>query len=343
MGKTRGAARHGFTLVELLVVIAIIGVLVALLLPAVQSARESARRMSCANNMKNMGLGILNYTDANGHLPYSVSQWEEESVDGQWVGPPLGKMHPKNGGPGYSGRGWIVAILPQMENSAAHDRITAALKDNLGLQDGKFSARAARGTGMGVIEIRDVVGAQLPWFTCPSDDSAAPSDQQFHWPGVTVATTSYKGVLGDNVVWPQSTSHLAGSLPDCHNNVSGCNGLLWRTAYYEPIELADVTDGQSNTLMTGESVVRMDFHSAALFADGDWASCNVPLNFFLPTDDPTAAINQWYEVRGFRSVHPGGAQFALADGSVHFLSESIDHRAYRALATRNGEEAVAIP
>jgi prepilin-type N-terminal cleavage/methylation domain-containing protein len=342
-GSCTARRRRGFTLVELLVVIAIIGVLVALLLPAVQAAREAARRMSCSNNLKNLGLGVLNFTDARGRLPYSVSQWEEESVNGQWVGPPLGRMHPKNGGPGYSGRGWMVEIFPQMENSAAYDRITTALQKNIGVGDGKFTARAGRGSGMGVTEIRDIVGTQLSWFTCPSDESAVPSDQQFHWPGVPVATASYKGVLGDNVVWPQATSHQAGTLPDCHNNVSGCNGLFWRTAYYDPVELNAITDGQSNTFLAGESVVRMDYHSAALFADGDWASCNVPLNFFLPSQEQSEVVNLWYEVRGFRSVHPGGAQFVLADGSVHFVAESIDHRTYRALATRNGGETVSIP
>ena len=128
-----------------------------------------------------------------------------------------------------------------------------------------------------------------------------------------VATASYKGVLGDNVVWPEFTSHKDGTPPpdgtsggiDCHNSMIGCNGLFWRNAYFKPLKLKDIIDGQSKTLMVGECVVGQDFHSAAFFADGDWASANVPLNFFLVGFDEQGLIDKWYEVRGFRSLHPG--------------------------------------
>jgi prepilin-type processing-associated H-X9-DG protein len=195
---------------------------------------------------------------------------------------------------------------------------------------------------MGTIEIRDHLAKQLPWLTCPSDPSAMPSDMQWHWAPIMIATSSYKGVLGDHVIWPESTSHKDGTPVDCHNNLNfgkGCNGLFWRTAYWFELKLKDITDGQSKTFMVGEGVVSQDFHSAAFFSDGDWASCNIPLNFFLP--DQTQVLNQWYEVRGFRSMHPGGAHFALADGSVRFIQDGIDHKNYRALATRNGEEIVS--
>jgi prepilin-type N-terminal cleavage/methylation domain-containing protein/prepilin-type processing-associated H-X9-DG protein len=351
MKRPTSVARRAFTLVELLVVIAIIGILVALLLPAVQAAREAARRMSCSNNLHNIGLAILNFENANKRIPYSADYRFEEFDNAEhsnWIGIPNGgKLDPNNGGPGVSGRGWIVEILPQMEEQALYDGIQAGLETPDGRKSWSFSSPPT--TGMGVPELRDLLDDQLPWLACPSDPSAGPSKEQFYWKPLYVGTTSYKGVLGDNVVWPAETSHTDGTLPDCHNNlnknpetgrVEGCNGLFWRTAYYFDLKLKNITDGQSKTLMVGEGVVSQDHHSAALFADGDWASCNVPLNFFLINEDEVES--KWYEVRGFRSLHPGGAQFALADGSVQFVQESVDHSVYRAMATRSGGEVVSL-
>ncbi|NOY41109.1 MAG: DUF1559 domain-containing protein [Planctomycetes bacterium] len=342
----RRPRRHtGFTLVELLVVIAIIGVLVALLLPAIQAAREAARRMSCSNNLKNIGLGIINFESAQGNLPYSHS-YKPEDVDenGDWIwGPGVpGALDPSRGKTGYNGKGWLVDILPQLEQQAMYDQITQTLADF----PGDFGVNGPFGSGMGRPSLREIMGQQLPVITCPSDASAVPKQGQVlneqigH--GATVAVTSYKGVLGDHVIWPQSTSHLDGNPFDCHNNVIGCNGLFWRTAYFKPIKLRQITDGMSNTFMVGEAVSSQDLHDAAYFSDGDWASCNSPLNFFNIEDDPTILFLQWYEQRGFRSLHPGGAQFVMADASVHFMVEGIDHSIYRGLATRNGEEVVSL-
>lgn len=338
--------QRAFTLVELLVVIAIIGVLVSLLLPAVQAAREAARRISCSNNLKNLGLAIINFENSAKHLPYSHNMWEQEHADAsesEWVGPPKGSLHPDNRGPGYSGKGWIVDVLPQIEQTSMYDQITTSLKQNINLGNNKFQARASRGAGMGHLQIRDAVAQQLPLLTCPSDPSAVANTNQFHWrPQVAVGVTSYKGVLGDNVVWPQFTQHLDGDPNDCHNNVSGCNGLFWRTSYWEPIQLRSITDGLSNTFMVGEAVASQDLHGAALFADGDWASCNAPLNYFIFNADDAALQDNWYDLRGFRSLHPGGAQFVFADGSVHFIPEGVDHQTYRAFATRNGGETASL-
>jgi prepilin-type N-terminal cleavage/methylation domain-containing protein/prepilin-type processing-associated H-X9-DG protein len=335
-------ARHGFTLVELLVVIAIIGILVALLLPAIQAAREAARRISCSNSLHNIGLAVLNFENAKKRIPFSISYKPEEfeTPDNNWIGPPGGTMDPSNGGPGFSGRGWMVEILPQMEEQPMYDAIQAALKTT----DGKTKWDGVNnGKGMAVLGIRSYLETQLPWLSCPSDPSATPNDKQFHWRPKIIATSSYKGVLGDHVIWPNFTSHKNGTPDDCHNNLNrskGCNGLFWRNAYYFKIKLKDITDGQSKTFMVGEGVVSQDNHSAALFSDGDWASCNIPLNFFLEPESEVA--NLWYEVRGFRSMHPGGAQFALADGSVQFVQDSVDHNVYRAMATRNGSETLSL-
>jgi prepilin-type N-terminal cleavage/methylation domain-containing protein/prepilin-type processing-associated H-X9-DG protein len=355
------ARRQAFTLVELLVVIAIIGILVALLLPAVQAAREAARRMSCSNNLKNIGLACLNYHDGNNHLPYSVSYKPEDRkrVDctnpASWMGPPGGKQAISNGGLGYNAKGWEVDILPQIEESALSDTILLGLKTNPG--DFAITGPGA-GKGMGSPSIRTAIAQQLSWLTCPSDSSAQPSTQQYLEPladsvagKITVGTTCYKGVIGDPVInskgcetaSPPGDSNFAsfGSHPDCHNTAD-CNGLLWRGNYLNPVSFRKITDGSSKTFMVGESVVWQSYHSAALFADGDWASCGIPLNFFVPNATYETRQNWWQDARGFKSMHPGGAHFVMADGSVHFVNESIDGAIYRGLATRNGGETVSV-
>jgi len=355
----RCLCRPAFTLVELLVVIAIIGVLVALLLPAVQAAREAARRISCSNNLKQIGLSILNFESSLGRLPSSHNTWaqERDTDGGNWLGPDGGSLHPKNGGQGYTGKGWLVDIMPYVEQQAAADRIKNELEKNKNKGNSpQFSARAANGYGMGLVELRDIIEMQQPWFTCPSDESAVANELQFNdWQAakITVAVTNYKGVLGDDEVWPQAGEWTAAQgfgspgaqpLADCHNSLNfgeGCNGLFWPTAYYFKLGLKNISDGQSNTFAVGESVVAQDHHSAAYYANGDWASCNVPLNFFN-IEDPEVIFNEWFKQRGFRSRHPGGAQFVFADGSVHFVIEGIEHQVYRALGTRNGGEVASL-
>ena len=313
---------YGFTLVELLVVIAIIGVLVALLLPAVQSAREAARRVKCSNNLKNIALAIQEYHDANGHLPYSVNPYDQTST--RYAS--------------YTGKGWIVDILPYLEQPALHEALRPGFA-NPGDDTNDFSQGADTG-GMRRAEIREFVAARLPVLECPSDDSVntATSDM-WYFEGIQVAVTSYKGVLGDHIVYistPAETLHREGTLPDCHKNERGCNGVFWRFAFLDPIEFRHITDGLSNTFFVGEDVASQDYHAAAYYADGDWASCNAPLNFFLTNLSVDEIKDQWVNTRGFKSLHPGGAFFAMGDGSVSFVNEDIDHETYRALSTRAG-------
>ena len=113
--------------------------------------------------------------------------------------------------------------------------------------------------------------------------------------------------------------------------------MFHRNTYQQPITFAEVYDGLSNTLLIGEDVPSQTEYSAAFFANGDYASCNGRINFFPNTP------SDWWNVTLFRSYHPGGAQFVFVDGSVRFVSQSVDITAYRALSTRNRDEVVSFP
>ena len=303
---------RGFTLVELLVVIAIIGMLVALLLPAVQSARSAARRMQCTNKLKQIGLAVHNYHSAFNMLPISIAY--------NHAGPAPS--------PEVNGKGWILSVLPQLEQQALFDRFVPCFQGNFG-----------SGGGLKDPACRDPMKTRLSILFCPSDESVTKlTTVQMQWTGIEVAQTSYKGVIGDTRMGGGASIH-PGTEPDCHNTV-GCNGLFYRNNYQEPIRIEDIRDGSSNTFMIGEDVPSENVHSAAYYANGDYASCHAPLNYF-PSPVPTPSA--WWNVMSFRSMHEGGAHFCMADVSVQFVSESIDYTLYRHLSTRAGGEVVTLP
>lgn len=299
------------TLVELLVVISIIGVLLAISIPAIQMARESARRASCSNNLKQIAVALHNYHESAKRLPINIAPWS---------------FGPKDI-PQHNGKGWIASILPQLDQPALYDQLSVGF-------DGDFLS----GGGLKDPRVLPAMQTQLSILHCSSDGSVRRlSAEQFQWDGIEVALTSYKGVLGDSIVgFPQSIHN--GRLPDCHAD-GGCGGLFWRVTYRQSRTLSDVRDGLSNTLMVGEDVASENNHSTAFYANSDWATCAAPLNYFPRPPRP----NDWWDVIGFRSRHPGGAQFALGDGSVRFLSETIDATLYRALSTRARRENVQVP
>ena len=302
--RPRLRVARAFTLVELLVVIAIIGVLVALLLPATQSAREAARRIQCASQLRQVGLGVITYFEANKMLPGSISHVPEGPAEGTYT---------------PTGKGWIVSILPQLEQQPLFDQfdLSRPLQNTPNLE---------------------LVRTRLPLLACPSDPSALElTTEQWQWKGTEIAVTSYKGVMGDSMMG--RVTSFPGATPYCNNGDHECNGLFWRTSLQWPNRDSDLTDGWSNTMVAGEDSLEHNWHAAWAFSNGDTSSTYAPLNF-LP-DPPDPAV--WWETRGFRSMHPDGAFFVFGDGAVHFLNESIDIAAYRALSTRNGGESTSIP
>ena len=128
-----------------------------------------------------------------------------------------------------------------------------------------------------------------------------------------------------------------GGTPYCNDAENDCNGLFWRNSYQYPGRFETMREGASNTMMIGEDVPEFNWHAMWSYSNGDSSSTYAPLNYMPDPPDPVT----WWEMRGFRSRHPGGASFCFADGSVHFISETIALDIYRGLSTRNGREVIS--
>ena len=313
-GSRRGKRlrnREGFTLVELLVVIAIIGVLIALLLPAVQAAREAARRTHCTNSLKQMGIGLHNYELTVGTFPAQYPHYPE---------PPSGDG---------SGLSWMIGILPHVELQTLYDSMN--LKGDV-----------QRGEGVIRKQNRPVIRMSLPLYFCPSDESVGKIvTDAWLASGVELALTNYAGVIGPHNL---GNASLFGGLKDCHNyglyGFKECTGTFWRHSYMAPPKLATFTDGTSSTVVVGEVLPEFDSFKYWALSNGCWASTHAPINF---TPNPNSPWGDWSNQIGFRSRHPGGANFLFADGHVSMLKEIIDQRTYRGLSTRGLGELVGEP
>jgi prepilin-type N-terminal cleavage/methylation domain-containing protein/prepilin-type processing-associated H-X9-DG protein len=348
--------RKAFTLVELLVVIAIIGILVALLLPAIQAAREAARRSQCSNNIKNLALAALNYHDAYKHFPVDEDIYSDppDNIDlntGRWID--SGDPDPMFQQGLLSGAGWIVQVLPQLEEQAVFDQLKPFLHHKWFL--------VKQGLNKDDPVLRAALASQPSVLMCPSDQFPGPRNDQFPYsdpgqvsnPPWTVAVTCYKGNAGDTAYaysddqppfntplgyWSGGSQYTAtGQKMDCHY-ARDCFGIFWRYTYARGgVKIKEITDGTSHTFLIGETSP-VDGNSPAYSCEGDWAITGVQLNWdwrsFPSCVSPAGFPSCWWNMRGFRSSHPGGVQFAFADGSVRFIPDNIDHPIYRALSTR---------
>jgi prepilin-type N-terminal cleavage/methylation domain-containing protein/prepilin-type processing-associated H-X9-DG protein len=347
---------RAFTLVELLVVIAIIGILVALLLPAVQAAREAARRTSCSNNLKNLGLAALNHHDVAKHFPVSY-----------------GAAYPAEAPVAQNGAGWIFNTLPQLEESALYDQFKAG-----GALEGRYRENSANsgnandgiGSTKNGISCGALMATELNVLKCPSDTTnKRVRDDQSEWLNTLVFVTNYKGVLDDTYLgegFPENRDPTGGgkgfandgagityisgvyredppdyykAKHDCHNNLR-CRGIFFRQSFQRPVKIGSVTDGTSHTFMIGEDLPDYNNHSTAYYGNGDWCSCNIPLNYLVTQSPDVINFKYWADQQGFRSRHPGGAQFCLVDGSVRFVLDTMDNQGYRVACSRNGSESL---
>ncbi|MGI9429119.1 MAG: DUF1559 domain-containing protein [Bythopirellula sp.] len=325
---------RGFTLVELLVVIAIIGVLVALLLPAVQAAREAARRMSCQNNLKNIGLADLGFHDVKGHFT-------EARTGPDGTGKRVFRIEAFLTNPltrqGYSA---FVMLLPYTEQDALYQRFAVDTANGV-WTSGMFGPS----TNWRTPEREQAIATRPDLYVCPSsgDEPETTFAQYESWEFIP-ATGNYAGVAGHRgLVFGQY------GVDACmlkHNN-TGIHLYGGGSAWDSTVSLRKITDGTSNTISFGEVI---DSHLAE--NSNIWSYTKRYMDTFRMTDvamntPPSivgARANDNFDVNGaFSSRHPGGAQFAYADGHVEFVSESIDFDEYQNLSTIDGDPRILDP
>jgi prepilin-type N-terminal cleavage/methylation domain-containing protein/prepilin-type processing-associated H-X9-DG protein len=369
--RSRGV--RGFTLIELLVVIAIIAVLIALLLPAVQSAREAARRAQCTNNLKQIGLAFANYEQSNQMYPpggvtlvtsFATATWGNED--------------------GNNGVSWVALILPYLEQNPVYSSINFSLSVNNG----------------SVLTFATAWYTRLAVMSCPSDgdQNGFRNVGSMNGDGQDISTTSngipvppppgggqpmipvenYLGSFGDNycigcnnpgitfptetpfAVWPPTPGQPRigwpgeqGTLLDINCGNSLAPGVLrgmFDVTTGQTVRLSSVTDGTSNTIAAGESLPAQradnnvwEWNSGA---NGTTVPINYPSSQSCSLQNNNWGTNNWlsrcaYTNTGFKSHHPGGCNFVFVDGSVHFIKQTINMFAYCAIGSRNGGEVVS--
>jgi len=328
--------RNAFTLIELLVVIAIIATLVAILLPAVQQAREAARRSTCKNNLKQIGIAIHNYHDTYNSIPPGYIGQVTVGSRGNWA--------------------WGALILPYMDQSATYDALEVG--------NVRMPVQCNPLANGGKLE---VLQTPIASYLCPSDNAPNPNEQrQLNNAAQNGSTAQANPIATSNYVGVNASWHLSLHSGDSTNtsNLSRANGVFLGfglvpdgttgnmiPARNSKLSFANVTDGLSNTVFVAERAFELNnpsgsvFNCRAAIIHGIKSQVNDAVAFqnggdigqtfaLTATTRGSAAADQFGGInfpnqescrRGVSSRHNGGAQFLLGDGSVHFLSENIDH------------------
>ncbi|MCA9069052.1 MAG: DUF1559 domain-containing protein [Planctomycetaceae bacterium] len=327
----RNARSRGFTLIELLVVIAIIAILIALLLPAVQQAREAARRTECKNQMKQLGLALHNY-----HETYLTF--------------PIGTRTP------ISAPNWRVGILAFLDQTALYNQLDLNSQATIGGFSTQREDSGSYGYGTGANSI--LAGLTIPGWNCPSSTNSTNASGQS-----PTYNNAERGQTMDYV-------GIAGATPDpggsavC-SGATGYGGIFCENGMLYPngnVRIAEVTDGSSNTIIVGEQSgkvgtqdIRANYHGGwAGFTTGGlpsamtgspWGSGISTMRYPINSDETvctggTGCDTTYDGNTVLNSFHPGGTQVLLVDGSVHFLSESINMDTFRRLSARNDGQVI---
>jgi type II secretory pathway pseudopilin PulG len=313
-------------LIELLVVIAIIGVLIGLLLPAVQKVRESANRMKCGNNLKQIGLACHQYHDVNGALPVAARMtWNVAGGMPDW--------------------GWAALILPYVEQ--------ANLYNNCNVPNDPL------------ISHMNYLVNTPPVYLCPSDPSGIKSwayDADI-W-GTPVGVTNYFACLGANwggdpgpngwaiQGWPGGLDlrwcNPSTQTPGEYDGLDYGDGAFYGYQQYAwgdnrpGTRFAAITDGLSNTFLVGEGLINASYWNWWAYGNGSIRTCSIGPNAVSSSGTPYQAWD-WPNNFCFSSGHINGVQFVFCDGSVHFVPNATPLPIYRALATIQGGEPASLP
>jgi prepilin-type N-terminal cleavage/methylation domain-containing protein/prepilin-type processing-associated H-X9-DG protein len=331
--------RRAFTLIELLVVIAIIAILVALLLPAVQSAREAARRSQCKNNLKQIGLAVHNYHENNGQIP-QTSINTNGALGLNWSNASKGS--------------YLVQLLPYIDEATMYEAI------DFEAVGGAWNPPNVEATTANNKLLRHTT---VQAFICPSDPSpildghSNKSNYALSMGGQAMPANGvgYNGQNGCNL-FPGNYKGLG---PNGHGNPSSLQpnhyaGVVGRLNW--AAKFAQITDGLANTILGGEIRPQCGDHSRNgwFHFNSLWIATTAPINYpilcvredngwnagnaTLPDGTPATGCNHWQNwqtSQGFKSRHTGGVHFVFCDGAVKFLSENIEYEVYQRLGGRN--------
>jgi type II secretory pathway pseudopilin PulG len=306
--------RWGFSVLELLVTIAVLAILLALLMPAVQTSREAARRVECGNKLKQVGLALHNYHDSHHILPVATS-----------YGPPWGvtRQH-------WS---WTARILPYLEQEQLYDLMS--------FQSHGLDATPRLTVNGQPVSNLSLISGNLAAMLCPSDSLAAdPRTRADDAVNTVLGLTCYAASVGDhkNLSGEGHPSVDAYRFGNFATGPSQLRGVISRGGWSARFD--DVKDGLSSTFFVGEVIPAWcdwqdwGHQNFASTAHGiNFRNHDFQIGLLLPSDSDESCV--------FRSWHERGAQFLFGDGTVRFLSENMDRATYRALASRSGAESVS--